>query len=83
MVFDDLKPLEMITVSRMQNMVEIRKKKTYFATKSLKKKKEVLLGLSALRAPTVGPFKSSLNHVTINGPTVAPKNDSPKGSQKK
>ena len=28
-------PSEMITVSRMQNMVEIRKKNTYFVTKSL------------------------------------------------
>ena len=31
-------PLEMITVSRMQNMVEIRKKNTCFVTKSLFKK---------------------------------------------
>jgi len=28
-------PLEMITVLRMQNMVEIRKKNTYFVTESL------------------------------------------------
>ena len=31
-------PSEMITVSRMQNMVEIRKKNTYFVTKSFFKK---------------------------------------------
>jgi len=31
--------LEMISVSRMQNMVEIRKKNTYFVTKSLLKQK--------------------------------------------
>jgi hypothetical protein len=49
-------PLEMITVLRMHNMVEIRKKNTCFVTKSLLKNNlKVLLGLSALRAPTVGP----------------------------
>ena len=40
-------PLEMVTASRMQNMVEIT-----FS----KKKRRVCWGLSALRAPTVGPF---------------------------
>jgi hypothetical protein len=35
-------PLEMITVLRMQNMVEIRKKNTCFVTKSLFEKKNIL-----------------------------------------
>ena len=48
-------PLEMVTTSLMQNMVQIRKKNTYFVTKLLFIFGEkVLLGLSALRAPTVG-----------------------------
>ena len=52
------KTLEMITVLRMQNMVEIRKKKQLFRDQIifLKINKKVLLGLSALKAPTVGPF---------------------------
>ena len=49
-------PLEMFTASLMQNMVQIRKKNMYFATKLLFGILEkVLLGLSASRAPTVGP----------------------------
>ena len=48
-------PLEMITVSRMQNMVEIRKKNTCFVTNYFFEIFEkVLLGLSAFRAPTIG-----------------------------
>ena len=43
-------PLEMYTVSRMQHMVQFHKKNIYFVT-NLK----VVLGLSALRAPAVGP----------------------------
>ena len=49
-------PLGMVKASLMQNMVETRKKNTCFVNKLLFKILEkVLLGLSALRAPTVGP----------------------------
>ena len=49
-------PLEMVTASRMQNMVQIRKENIYSVTISFFEiLEEVLLGLSALRAPTVGP----------------------------
>ena len=49
-------PLEMVTASRMQNMMEIYKKNICFVTIFFQFWKTVLLGLSALRAPTVGPF---------------------------
>ena len=48
-------PLEIVTASRMQNMVEIRKKNTCFVTiLHFRFFEKVLLGLSAFRAPTVG-----------------------------
>ena len=41
----------------MKNMVQIRKKNSYFVAKLFFELSEkVLWGLSALRAPTVGPF---------------------------
>ena len=52
-------PLEMVTVSLMQYMVRIDKKKTYFVTKLLFGMfGKVFLGLSTLRAATVGPYRS-------------------------
>ena len=52
-------PLEMVTASRLQNMVEFRKKNTCFVTMLLFRNFEkVLLGLWALRSPTVGPSES-------------------------
>ena len=49
--------LEIVIASRMQNIVHIRKKNIYSVTKLLFRIWEkVLLGLSELRAPTVGPF---------------------------
>ena len=50
--------LEMVTASLMQNMVQIQKKNDYFETKFffIEILEKVILGLSALRAPTVGPF---------------------------
>ena len=48
-------PLEIVTVSLMQDMVQSRKKNIYFVTKLLFEILEkVILGLSPLRAPTVG-----------------------------
>ena len=41
-------PLEMITVWRMQNMVEIRKKNIYFVTKSLFENKNLKSSCGAL-----------------------------------
>ena len=53
-------PLEMFTASLMQHMVQIRKEKNYFVTKYfLDMSEKVLLGLLALRAPTVGPSGSN------------------------
>ena len=51
-------PLEMVTASFMQNMVQIREIYFYFMTNFvlLEFLEKVFLGLSALRAPTVGPF---------------------------
>ena len=57
-------PLEMVTASLMQNMVQIRTKNKYFVTKSyFLIFGKVLLGLSTLRAPTVGPF---VNFLTLS-----------------
>ena len=51
------KPLEMYVASRMQNMVQIRAQNACFATKlHIFVFAIILLGFSALRAPTVGPF---------------------------
>ena len=42
-------------------MEHIRKKNTYFVTNLLSiKKKQNIFGLSALRAPTVGPFSVTI-----------------------
>ena len=54
-------PFEMVTALLMQNMVQLRKENTYFVTNLfLEILEAVLLGLSALRAPTVhsGAMKS-------------------------
>ena len=56
----------------MQNMVQIRKKNTYFVTKWL----FTFLGKSSFGGEGVAKEKGGY------GPTVAPRNDSPKGSQK-
>ena len=49
-------PLEMVTAPPMLKMVQTRKKNIHFVTKLLLEMLEkVLLGHSALRAPTVGP----------------------------
>ena len=54
---------EMYTVSRMQNIVQIRTENTYFMTKQLLYfSKFLLLGLSASRAPAEGPL---LNYIYI------------------
>ena len=45
------KTSEMITVSRMQNMVEIHKKNTYFVTKSLFKKLKSSFGALGVESP--------------------------------
>ena len=53
-------PMEMVTASLMQNMVPICKKNNYFVTKLLFDFwGKVLWGLSALRAPPVGPLQRS------------------------
>ena len=55
-----------VTASLMQNMVQIHKKNTYSATKIFFEVLEkVLLGLSVLRAPTVGPYGLSKDDYTI------------------
>ena len=58
--------LEMVTASSMQNMVQVRKKKQLFRDQNNFQTflERVLLGLSALRAPTVGPY-------FCNSPTCA------------
>ena len=48
--------LETVTASLMQNMVQIRKEKNLFRDKIDFLMEKVLLGPSALRAPTVGPL---------------------------
>ena len=53
------KTLEMITVLRMQNMVDIRKKNTYFVTKSLfVKKKRSSFGALGVESPHGGAIYS-------------------------
>ena len=50
---------EMVTASRMQNMVQIHKKNVYFVTRKcflLFLLFLLLLGLSASRAPSEGPY---------------------------
>ena len=50
-------PLEMVAASLTQNRMRNRKKNAYFMTKLIFEIVEkVLWGLSALRAPTVGPY---------------------------
>ena len=50
-------PLEMHVASRMQNMVQVRKTNVYFVTNLLFDIfGKVFLGLSAVRALTVGPY---------------------------
>jgi hypothetical protein len=70
------KTLEMITVLRMQNMREIHKNNMCFVTKSFFEFSEnILLGLSALRAPTVGPYAASkpLEYLTTGLEKTKPK----------
>ncbi len=51
------KPPETYRASRMQNMVQIRARNVGFTTLHIFDFVETfLLGLSALRAPTVGPY---------------------------
>ena len=54
-------PWEMYTVSRTQNMVQIRKKHAYFVTICFRYFSFLLLGLSASRAPAEGPFTDGRN----------------------
>ena len=59
-------PLEMVTVSFMQHVVQFRKKNTCFVTKLLFEMLEkVLVGFSALRAPTVGPYLFQVAHLGL------------------
>ena len=74
-------PLEMYTASRMQHMVHTRKNNAYFATNLLFQfcRENVLLGLSALRAPTVGPYECNPNEINTNEriPKCRPKSSFP------
>ena len=95
--------LEMVTASRMQNMVEIRKKNTCFLTilffricwkssfgalgvespyggdMEVEDAVTVEDGWESMAAAIAMPITWSMEH---HGPMVAPKNDSPNGSQK-
>ena len=65
--------LEMFTASLMQYMVQIRKKSVYFATKAFfETLEEVFLGLSALKAPIVGPYTTTHHPSCINNKEMAP-----------
>ena len=62
--------LEIVTASHMQNMEEILKKSTYFATiLFFRNFRKNILGPSALRAPTVGQIfdlmSCFINHFTF------------------
>ena len=66
--------LEMYTASRMQHMVQIRKKNIYFVTNLpfCFFFEKVPLGLSALRAPTVWPLLPSVASGCLALPSVVP-----------